>query len=235
MFVAWLFALGMGLFDMAHLGNKSIFWRIALRPRSSWISRGFLLVILFIGSAAIQMALSLWAPGSAAELFFKVVAGIAALGVATYSGFVVSYVSCVHFWHSAVMPVLFILAGLAGGSSILLVVNAVTGSMPFSILQDLSRYVLLAYIGMVGLHLWISTYNSATSRNSAKTIYRGSLAPVFWPVVVLAGVVAPLAIISFSTTGSLPSLVVSAVLILTGNLALRYTILRAGMYMSLIP
>jgi len=38
MFIGWLFALGMGLFDMAHLGNKAIFWRIILRPGSSWIS-----------------------------------------------------------------------------------------------------------------------------------------------------------------------------------------------------
>jgi formate-dependent nitrite reductase membrane component NrfD len=77
--------------------------------------------------------------------------------------------------------------------------------------------------------------NSATSRSSAKTIYRGSLTPIFWPVVVVAGVVVPIAIVSFSAAGSLPSLVVSVVLVLTGNLALRYTILRAGMYTSLLP
>ena len=71
----------MGLFDMAHLKKPMRFWRIAFRANSSWISRGFIFVILFIGAAGLQLLIHLItgtaasAPG-AAEVFFRVVAGI---------------------------------------------------------------------------------------------------------------------------------------------------------------
>jgi formate-dependent nitrite reductase membrane component NrfD len=235
MFVAWLFALGMGLFDMAHLGNKAIAWRIALRPRSSWISRGLLFVISFIGFGAIQMALTHWAPGTPAEVVFKVLAGIMALGVATYSGFVISYVSCIKFWHSAIMPVLFIVAGLTCGTGILMVVYSITGPAEFSAIRTFSLYIIPANIIIVAMHLWISTYNSSTALNSVKTIVSGSLALIFWLVVVVIGSAIPIVITLIADAGSQVLLIVNALFILTGNLALRYTILKAGMYPSLLP
>src|SRR3989304_8449099 len=131
MFIGWLFALSMGIFDVAHLGNKAIVWRIPLPPNSSWISRGFLFVMLFIGSAAIYMALKYWSPGTGVESFFKVISGIAAFGVVTYSGFVLSYVSGIKFWNSTIMPVLFIISGFAGGSAVLLGISWFAGTAPF--------------------------------------------------------------------------------------------------------
>jgi sulfite dehydrogenase (quinone) subunit SoeC len=235
MFVAWLFALGMGLFDMAHLGNKSIVWRIALRPKSSWISRGLLFVVSFIGFGAIQMVLTHWAPGTPAEVVFKVLAGIMALGVATYSGFVISYVSCIKFWHSAIMPVLFIVAGLTCGTGILMVVYSVTGPAEFSAIRTFSMYIIPANIIIVAMHLWISTYNSSTALNSVKTIVSGSLALIFWLIVVVIGSAIPIVITLIADAGSQVLLIVNALFILTGNLALRYTILKAGMYPSLLP
>ena len=234
MFIAWLFALGMGLFDIAHLGNKAIAWRIALRPRSSWISRGLLFVVSFIGFGAIQMALTHWAPGTSAEIVFKVLAGIAALGVATYSGFVISYVSCIKFWHSAIMPVLFIVAGLTCGTGILMVVFSITDPMQFETIKTFSLFILPANIIIVAMHLWISTYNSATAHNSVRTIVKGSLAWIFWVVVVIIGSIIPITIALVSDAGTQALLIVNAVLILAGNLALRYTILKAGMYPSLL-
>jgi formate-dependent nitrite reductase membrane component NrfD len=234
MFVGWLFALGMGLFDMAHLGKRTIAWRIALRPGSSWISRGFLLVIVFIGSAAVQMALTRWAPGTTAEAFFKVVAGIAAFGVATYSGFVLSYVNCVKIWNSAIMPLLFLVAGFAGGSAILLVIAAAGNHAQFATFKILAISALMIYAIIIALHLWVSTYNGSTSRNSVKAIVQNSLAALFWLVVVFIGIIVPLVIIPLADSGASSLLVFNALCVLSGNLALRYAILRAGMYRPLI-
>jgi formate-dependent nitrite reductase membrane component NrfD len=235
MFIGWVFALGMGLFDMAHLGKKTVAWRVALRPGSSWISRGFLLVTLFIGAAAIQMALTRWAPGTTAEIVFKVVAGLAAFGVATYSGFVLSYVNCVKIWNSAIMPLLFIIAGFAGGSAVLLVIASTGNFAEFDTIKVFTISTLLIYTVIIGLHLWISTYNGPTSRNSVKVIVQNSLATLFWLIVVFIGIVIPLIIIPLADSGSQFLLVLNAVFVLTGNLALRYAILRAGMYRPLIP
>ncbi len=235
MFFGWTAALAMGLSDMVHLGNKAAAWRIAFRPGSSWISRGFLLVMMFIGAGAVQMGITYWAPGTVPEALFKVVAGIAAFGVAVYSGFVVSYVSCIKFWHSAVMPVLFIVAGLTGGSAVLMAINSYTGAIPFGTLKTVAAGLLIVYTIIIAGHLWISTYSSHTAKNSVKTIVAGDLAVLFWVVIVAAGIIAPLAITLFAGAGSQALFIVSAVCVLAGNLALRYTILRAGMYTSLLP
>jgi len=235
MLIGLLFAVAMGLADMAHLGNKAIVWRIAFRPGSSWISRGFLLVVMFIGSAAIQMAISYWAPGTVPETLFKVVAGIAAFGVAAYSGFVVSYVSCVKFWHSAIMPVLFIVAGLTGGAAILMVINSLTNSIPFDTLKSFYTAILLVYAAIIAGHLWISTYNSKTAKNSVKMIVAGNLAVLFWGVIIIIGIAVPLIIGLAAKADSGALFITSTVCVLAGNLALRYTILRAGMYPSLLP
>ena len=235
MFIAWLFALGMGLSDMAHLGNKFIVWRIALRPGSSWISRGFLFVMMFIGSAAIQMAVTKWAPGTVPETLFKVLAGIGAFGVAVYSGFVVSYVSSIKFWSSGIMPVLFIVAGLTGGASILMASNAFTAAITFNTLKNVAATALVIYAIIIAGHLWISTYSSNTARNSVKTVVAGDQAWLFWIVIVFIGIVAPMVITLTAAESSQALFIVSAVCVLAGNLALRYSILRAGMYSSLLP
>lgn|SRR4030042_860211 len=235
MFIGWTFALAMGIFDMMHLHKKKIFWRMVLRPNSSWISRGFLFVTLFIGGAAIQMALMYWFPGNVMENAFKVIAGIMALGVATYSGFVVSYVSSIKFWHSAVMPILFIVAGLAGGAAIILLINSLTGSAQSDTVKNFTLSMLGLYAVIIAAHLWISTYNSSSARNSVMTIIRGNLAVVFWLVIVAIGIVVPMLLISLISSALLFLLIINAICILTGNLALRYVILKAGRYSPLLP
>ncbi len=234
MFIGWTFALAMGMFDFSHLKNKKILWKIALRPNSSWISRGFLFVILFIGVAAIQMSLTRWFPGTAAETAFKAIAGLTAFGVASYSGFVVSYISGVKFWHSTVMPVLFIAAGLTGGAAIILVIYSITGSAHYDSVRNFTLAMLGLYTMIIGIHLWISTYNSATARNSVMEIVRGNLAGIFWSLIVGAGITVPLFLTFFSGSGLTVLLAFNALFILAGNLALRYVILRAGRYSSLL-
>lgn len=236
LFVGWIFALGMGLFDMAHLEKKARVWRMAFRIQSSWISRGLISVILFIGAAFVDMALRKWAPGTTAAIrFFDVVSGILAFGVAVYSGFVISFVYGIKFWNSAVMPVLFIVAGLVGGSAIMLVMGSLNAASPFGSIQAFARIVLIAYAVVIFLHLWISTYNSASARSSVKEIVAGSLAGLFWIVIVLVGIVIPLVIAFVASSGSTGLLILSAICVLLGNLTLRYAILKAGRYSPLLP
>src|SRR4030067_3468609 len=68
MFIAWLRAMAAGITDMMHLSKPMRFWRMMLKPGTSWISRGFILIWLFLGAAMIQLALSEGAPGAAAAV-----------------------------------------------------------------------------------------------------------------------------------------------------------------------
>jgi formate-dependent nitrite reductase membrane component NrfD len=231
MFIAWLLAMVTGMMDMAHLSKKLRFWRMLLKPNTSWISRGFIIIWLFLGAAAIQLALSQWVPG-AAETAFKVIAGILAFGVAIYSGFVVGYVGAIKIWNSAIIPILFVIAGLAGGLAILLATTLGDAAESQNVVNTM-RAVLIGYAVFVAIYLWVSTYESVTARDSAMRILRGSIAPIFWIGVVLLGVVIPI-ILLFATSAT-AAFVISLIFVIIGGVALRYTILKAGVYIPLLP
>lgn len=238
MLVAWIFAAAMGLFDMAHLKKPMRFWRIAFRANSSWISRGFLFVILFLGAAGLQLIIHL-ATGAAAnapsgvEVFFRVVAGVLGFGVAIYSGFVIGYVNGIKFWNSALLPVLVLAGGLAGGLAILLACDAVTLSTSASTLQNAARIVLVVYAVALLTHMWVSTYNSPEAKDSSMLMLKGNMAGLFWILVVLIGIVVPL-IIDFVPAANSTLLIIAAICFLAGNLTLRYSIIKAGRYMPLL-
>jgi formate-dependent nitrite reductase membrane component NrfD len=240
MLVAWIFALGMGLFDIVHLSKPMRVWRIAFRAGSSWISRGFIFVILFIGAAGIQLLIHVvtgaaYNEPTAAEVFFRVVAGILAFGVAVYSGFVVGFVNGIKFWNSALMPVLVVIGGLAGGSAILLAIGTYTSAIDFGTIQSFARFTLVFYVASIFIHLWVSTYSSPVARDSARLLLSGSMAGLFWILIILVGIAVPLILEFVTDIDSSAILTVSAAMVLLGNLTLRYSILKAGRYTPLVP
>ncbi len=240
MFIAWIFALGMGFFDIIHLSKPLRVWRIAFRARSSWISRGFVFVILFIGAAGLQLLIHVLTgaaynePGTA-EIFFRVVAGVLAFGVTVYSGFVVGFVNGIKFWNSALMPVLVVVGGLAGGSAILLAIGAYTSAVDFNTIQSFSRFILVFYVASIFIQLWVATYSSPVAKDSARLLLSGGLAGLFWILIISIGVIIPLILEFIAGIDSSVILIVSAAMVLLGNLTLRYSILKAGRYTPLVP
>ena len=231
MFIAWLLAMVTGLIDMAHLSKPMRFWRILLKPRTSWISRGFIFIWLFLGFGMIQLALSQWAPGTA-ETVFKVIAGIMAFGVAIYSGFVVSFVGAIKLWNSAIIPILFVVAGLTGGLAVLLIV------IPDSVYLGMAIYnimliALVVYAVFLAIYLWVSTYESKAARDSVVRILKDDIAPAFWLGVIVLGIVIPIIILLASNATA--ALVITAICAILGGVALRYVILKAGVYSPLLP
>jgi formate-dependent nitrite reductase membrane component NrfD len=241
MLISWIFAMGMGLFDMAHLSKPMRVWRIAFRAGSSWISRGFIFVILFIGAAGLQLLIHLLTNAGAStpggiEVFFRVVAGILAFGVAVYSGFVVGFVNGIKFWNSAIMPILVVVGGMAGGAAVLLPIASMTGVKTeiYSSVQTFAVLALIVYAVSIFIHLWVSTYNGPAARDSALLLLKGSMSGLFWIVIMLIGVVIPL-ILEFTVGANSTLLMLNAVLVLVGNLTLRYSIIKAGRYSPLVP
>lgn len=233
MFIAWLLAMATGMSDMAHLTKPLRFWRMLLKPRTSWISRGFIIIWLFLGCAAIQLALTYWAPGTAAETVFMVLAGILAFGVAIYSGFVVGYVGAIKLWNSAIMPILFVVAGVTGGLAVLLLTN-VGDIVRGEEVAIVMRAVLIGYAIFVAIYIWVSTYESPDARDSVRRIVKGNVAPVFWIGVVLLGIVIPV-IMLFAAPDVSGVILTAAICAIIGGVCLRYSILKAGVYMPLLP
>jgi protein NrfD len=238
-FIAFLLTGLMGASYMFHLTHPWRFWRMVLKPGTSWISRGFTFIMLFGFFTVITMILMQWAPDATAAITtFKVLAGIFAFAQSIYTGFAVSYVSAIKVWNSAIVPVLFVTCGLTGGLAILLGVMMAQDSAQIVTLENVIRVVLIALAIIIGVYLWNTTYSSTAARDAVKRLIGGSLAPLFWIGVFLFGIIIPV-VISLATlamdepaSGLLITAVVSEVI---GGLALRFAILKAGVYQPLLP
>jgi protein NrfD len=239
MFVAWLLSLLMGISYMIHLSHPFRFWRMFMKPKTSWIARGFIFIMLFIGLTFITLILRQWFPeATGAITTFKVLAGIFAFAQSIYTGFAVSYVSAIKVWNSAIVPILFVTCGLTGGLAILLAITMAGDQSQLAMLENIIRVVLIALAIIIGVYLWNTTYSSAAARDAVKRLIGGSLAPLFWVGVFLFGIVIPIAI-SIATyyageasSGILITAIISEII---GGLALRFAILKAGVYTPLLP
>jgi formate-dependent nitrite reductase membrane component NrfD len=238
MFGAWVLSLGMGLSYMIHLSKPTRFWRMFMKPRTSWIARGFIFIMLFLGFTTLTLIVEYWFPDATGLITaLKVIAGFFAFAQSIYTGFAVSYVSAIKVWNSAIVPILFVTCGATGGLAILLAITMVEGG-DVVMLENVIRVALIIFAIIVGVYLWNTTYSSIAARDEVKRLVGGSLAPLFWIGVFLFGILIPVTIsittlfVEHAASGLLITAVCSEII---GGLALRFAILKAGMYTPLLP
>ncbi len=239
MLFGWLIVIALkGGLHLAYLGKPLRFWRMLLRPQTSWMSRGFIFMLLFIAAGALQLLFSYWLPGSGAEVTFKIVAGILAFLVAIYTGFVMNYVNGIQLWNSALLPLLFVLTGVLDGFALVITIGLLGGRVDIMTAETGSRLFLIAAAVLMATYLWSATYVGTAGKQSVVELVRGSLAPVLWVGVVICGIILPVSISissSFAGAASSPLLIVAIISEMVGAFSLKYCILKAGIYAPLIP
>jgi formate-dependent nitrite reductase membrane component NrfD len=238
MIISWLIITVIkGGTHLMYLGKPTRFWRIMTRPQTSWLARGFIFVILFSLFGAIQLVLSHWLPGSAAEISFKVLSGITAFCVAVYTGIILKNIKGVPFWNSALLPVLFVLCGILGGFGLSVVIALNGGDVNLATAETGSRWLLLVNALLIIIYLWQASRREAVGKQSVLEQLHGNSAPIFWGGIVALGIVIPLGIaLASMIQGDLAStiLVAGVVCEIIGGLALRYCVLKAGAYKPLV-
>lgn len=235
-------ALGGGL-HMAYLGKPSRAWRSILRPGSSELSRGIILMGLFLVVGAFQLApgLGLFSglPWVGKALFFKIVLSILAFFVITHGFMTLSFMRALPFWNSAMMPVLSLASGLWVGTQIVAAMAMCNRSpVLLTAMEPIARWFLFSYVLFAVFYLWNSWHGPMATKRSLRTLLRGALAPVFYPGVVLVAFVVPLLITLYlwgkpvdTAQGLLWLRILCA---FVGDLVLRYCILKAARYVPLI-
>ncbi|MBN1692350.1 MAG: polysulfide reductase NrfD [Dehalococcoidales bacterium] len=238
-FIAFLLTGLMGASYMLHLTHPMRFWRMVVKPGTSWISRGFTFIMLFGLFTVITMILMQWAPDATTAITtFKVLAGIFAFAQSIYTGFAVSYVSAIKVWNSAIVPILFVTCGLSGGLAILLAIMVGQGSAQIATLENIIRVVLIAFAIIVAVYLWNATYSSTAAKDAVIRLIGGVLAPLFWIGVFLFGIAIPvvISVITYWVHDASSALLITAVVSeIIGGLALRFAVLKAGVYEPLLP
>lgn len=230
--------LGGGL-HLAFLGKPLRFWRMVVSSgwTTSWISRGLIFVSLFLLLGVVNMGLLQWAGASGVLLWLV---RIFAFLTVIYGGFAMNYVNGIPLWNTAILPVLYLISGLWGGAEVTLGITLAADTGTAVALEEWIRILLIGFIILIPVYLMSVRYTSLTGQASVKQMVLGKWSSLFWGVVVVVGMVIPLAAVAYSFIagfeGTPSALLYLAILGgLLGDLAMRYLILRCGMYSPLVP
>lgn len=235
----------MGIPHLVYLGHPGRFWRIFVSGaaiKTSWIARGMWgwLVFLVFGILYIAPSISWlsWLPWSSDQGLGTVmmyIASLAAIFGIIYPAFAMGQSPAIAFWNNPVLPVLFIVYGLIDGIDLTFVSLAVLGSN-FDVNVKFLEQLEVMLLGLGAISIWaylgVMSVSRVGAREAVRMMTRGELAPLFWGVVVLVGLVIPLAAGLYAFFVGLPLGIsaVTGILALVGALYFKHTVLRAGVY-----
>jgi formate-dependent nitrite reductase membrane component NrfD len=239
MLAGWLICgvLGGGI-HILYLGHPFRFWRMLSKPGNSWISRGLIFVSLFLVLGLIYMILT-QAGGS--SLVLMVLANLFAFLTIVYGGFAMNYVNGIALWNTALLPILYGVSGIWGGTGLGLGIALASGKVSTTglSLEEWIRVLLIAYVVLLIVYLISVRYTNPTGKTSVWRIVAGNFWPLMWFVVVTLGLVLPITVVLISLNTGLENmpagiLYISIFCELIGDLTLRYLILKGGLYSPLI-
>ncbi len=251
MVIGWLIVMFLKLpVHIIYLGKPERFFRI-MPPfsnawKTSWFARGIIFTILFSSFAFVQLVIG--HPfiadliGDAAVpiyTVFAIFAAIFAVGTGVYGGFMMNYCKSVPFWNTGILPIVFILAGVADGFGLIIGISLAGGGGDIHTAEAWTRIMLVVNIVIILVYLISANYTSAISKLSVKELLNGRVAAAFWLGVIFLGIVVPLAI---SVSSIFTEAGVSSVLLITalvchtvGAFALKYCLLKAGIHRPILP
>jgi polysulfide reductase chain C len=221
-------------FLLADLGKPINAWRVWMKPGTSWIARGTIIIVLFMVFAAIQTVFWIWPFPGAIENARGVIAllgAVFAFLTVIYTGLLLGYSQPIALWRTALLPVLFLVSALSTGIMAIILVGQYLeiGEGKLALLAHVDALILLFEMFVLIVFLY-NAYRTIESRFSAKRILAGAVAPAFWLGVVACGLIFPFFLELLGAGGTVSAL--AALLGLFGGLCLRYSILAGG---SLIP
>jgi formate-dependent nitrite reductase membrane component NrfD len=250
--VGWLIIMFLKLpIHIAYFGKPWRFYR-TLPPfsnawKTSWFARGILFSVFFGTFAFIQIVFGqpdlarLIGHSIADPIYytFGVLSGLFALGVGIYGGFIMNFVKGIPFWNQGLLPVVIILAGVADGFGLAMGVGLAGGDASVVWAEMGSRYLLLINVLLIVTYLISAGYTSSVAKLSIQELLAGPSALMFWGGLVVLGLAVPagITVVSLFSAGE-----VSSVLLITaiashsvGAFALKYCLLKVGIYRPLLP
>jgi formate-dependent nitrite reductase membrane component NrfD len=234
-----------------YLGKWYRFWR-AFPPfsnawKTSWFARGISMTMIFLAFGALQLimqGLIAYDVSSSGTVWtfnyiFMVLAGIFGVMTAIYCGFAMSYCKSVPFWNTGLLPLVFLLMGVADGLALTMAVGLVTGVHVTEVAESATRIMLIINSMVILTYLVNANYQSETAELSVKELVRGHVAWVFWLGIVLLGILIPfvISVASYFTgqEATLGLLIFAIVAHTIGAFSLKYGVLKVGIYRPLLP
>jgi formate-dependent nitrite reductase membrane component NrfD len=231
---------GMLLFD---LGSATRAYRLFTTPAtllSSWMIRGAWILTAFIivglAYALPSFALFDWLPWkqtSGFGLALGITAALLSIVVAVYPGLLLGVIKSIPLWNTPALPPLFFLSGMDTGLASLvlmsLAVPSAVGTEALHILGMVDAGLIVLLLVALGAYMEIVRQTGVTAAASIQLL----ATPLFIGGVIIAGLLLPLAIFIFGAfLSDGPSIRLldglASILILTGGLLLRLSVIRSG-------
>ncbi len=244
-----VFKLPLHLF---YLGKPWRFWK-SFPPfsgawRTSWFARGIVFTMIFLAFGAVQLVfqgliaydvVDATSGVMAANYVFMVLAGLFCVMTSIYCGFAMSYCKSVPFWNTGLLPIVFLLMGVADGLALIMGVGLVTGEEVIPTAESATRIMLIINSLLIVAYLVNANYQSTVAELSVRELIRGHLAWVFWLGIVILGIIVPFGISVgsyFTGQEATTGLLVFAIVCHTiGAFSLKYGVLKVGIYRPLFP
>jgi len=221
------------LFLIADLGSPSRAVLAAMKPRTSWIARGTLIISIFMILSFVHLVLHQFTAITGSIINIIAVLGIVfAIGTMAYTGILLGASKGIPFWRTGVVPVVFVVsATVTGHFAIMLGVTLFGGaSAGLEPLQTMAAEAtgLVVLEVLTILFFLQAAFRQPDPRESAERILRKRM--FVWGYFIL-GLTVPLVlmIIIYRSSVALHGLAaIGALLGLMGGLILRQAVLVCG-------
>lgn len=229
-------AVGM-LCLLADLGRPDRIFQLLLNPTLSFISVGvYLLLILILATAVLCVV---WAFGATRLPRWLVAAARvigfgAAIAVMTYTGLLLASMPSIPFWHTAWVPVLFVLSDISTGVGLIVAAVLLSGGdglfrTTFARIKRWDAIAIVAQAFCLVLLLGTAVFRGSVAQASATMLLSGSVAPQFWIMVVGMGILFPLLAQRLGRFGSQRMMLAVSAALLISCFFLRWCIVQVGM------
>lgn len=244
-----LVAIG-SLLLLLDLGDPLQAYLAILRPQSSMISVGILIITVFIILGAIHIATYLFKQvklSAKALAWLGGVNAVFALGTAIYTGILLGVVKAVPFWNTPILPLLFLVSALSTGmGAILVILGAQRFIAPPSkeeaeqviasghLLSRADIPLVVVELLVLFFLLFVMSGSTSVAAQSARYLVAGGFAAAFWVGLVVVGLVVPIVLEVWALRGKGTSIAALAGLcLMIGGIILRYAVLSAGASVSI--
>jgi formate-dependent nitrite reductase membrane component NrfD len=229
------------VFLIFDLGSPAKAYTLFLSTKFTYLTFGSWAVLLFCllsaGLALVQSVIFIKLPRVAFRAL-EILSLLLALCVMVYTGVFLSSMPSVPFLNTPLITVLFVISSFSAGAAVITLYgffNQQRKSMLFG-LKIIPRidtiFTLLEIIALVIL-LLLKHFEGGVSSQSVEVLLLGTGRYVFWIGVVLIGIITPLiAGLLIQKSLHMVNQAVSSSALLIGSLALRYSLVFAGLHVA---
>jgi len=235
---SWLLVLLSGLTHLLFLGRPSNAWQMIKKPQSSWISRGLWSIVIFLVAGFFYFlpyyfpAIG-WDASSGFGIFLLLVSILGMIGVFLYKGFVYAANHAVSYWHSPILPLIYILFSLRGGLGLLFLIAPQNMASIFN-LSPLTWWLGISFLIIIlFLFEWGLAAHDLAAKKSIENLLKGALSWPFYLGVVTVGFIIPI-ILTLVILTNPPSLTLIGLLSLIGDLVYKYCSNRTAYYKPIL-